>query len=317
MSSTSTLLRANLRTHGRRYFSTGLAVAISTAFIIVTLLFTNTTTSALTRSIREAYRGTTALVTINPSRDNDEEPTPESVTQQFASVTSQIEKIPGVTAVGISTQYPLMGKAHDEREAFFLSPLLPDPFLSLKYTQGKAPATASEIAIPSTSAQELGLQVGETLTLTSQGTQSAHDFTVSGIYDSGSNITAASYVSTEGYTSAVGMGPTGQIRVATNLPGDRYGNPSAAEQDTWVKTLESNLSTVKGVKVQSVASEVERDLKAIQVSGALLTAIALIFPAIATASWHSCVHSVRTSSRCVHLFVVKPTLLARSRRSSA
>ncbi len=281
MSSTSTLLRANLRTHGRRYFSTGLAVAISTAFIIVTLLFTNTTTSALTRSIREAYRGTTALVTINPSHDNDEEPTPESVTQQFASVTSQIEKIPGVTAVGISTQYPLMGKAHDEREAFFLSPLLPDPFLSLKYTQGKAPATASEITIPSTSANELGLQVGETLTLTSQGTESAHDFTVSGIYDSGSNITAASYVSTEGFTSAVGMGPTGQIRVATNLPGDKYGNPSAAEQDTWVKTLESNLSTLNGVKVQSVASEVEKDLKAIQVSGALLTAIALIFPAIA------------------------------------
>lgn len=282
MSSTSTLLRANLRTHGRRYFSTGLAVAISTAFIIVTLLFTNTTTSALTRSIREAYRGTTALVTIDPSRDdNAEEPTPESVTQQFASVTSQIEKIPGVTAVGISTQYPLMGKAHDEREAFFLSPLLPDPFLSLKYTQGKAPATASEITIPSTSATELGLQVGETLTLTSQGTESAHDFTVSGIYDSGSNITAASYVTTEGFTSAVGMGPTGQIRVATNLPGDKYGNPSAAEQDTWVKTLESNLSTVNGVKVQSAASEIEQQLKTIQVSGALLTAIALIFPAIA------------------------------------
>lgn len=282
MSSTSTLLRANLRTHGRRYFSTGLAVAISTAFIIVTLLFTNTTTSALTRSIRETYRGTTALVTIDPSRDdNAEEPTPESVTQQFASVTSQIEKIPGVTAVGISTQYPLMGKAHDEREAFFLSPLLPDPFLSLKYTQGKAPATASEITIPSTSATELGLQVGETLTLTSQGTESAHDFTVSGIYDSGSNITATSYVTTEGFTSAVGMGPTGQIRVATNLSGDKYGNPSAAEQDTWVKTLESNLSTVNGVKVRSAASEIEQQLKTIQVSGALLTAIALIFPAIA------------------------------------
>lgn len=282
MSSTSTLLRANLRTHGRRYFSTGLAVAISTAFIIVTLLFTNTTTSALTRSIREAYRGTTALVTIDPSRDdNAEEPTPESVTQQFASVTSQIEKIPGVTAVGISTQYPLMGKAHDERETFFLSPLLPDPFLSLKYTQGKAPATASEITIPSTSATELGLQVGETLTLTSQGTESAHDFTVSGIYDSGSNITAASYVTTEGFTSAVGMGPTGQIRVATNLSGDKYGNPSAAEQDTWVKTLESSLSTVNGVKVRSAASEIEQQLKTIQVSGALLTAIALIFPAIA------------------------------------
>ena len=33
MSATNSLLSANLRSHGRRYISTGLAVAISTAFI--------------------------------------------------------------------------------------------------------------------------------------------------------------------------------------------------------------------------------------------------------------------------------------------
>ena len=42
MSATSTLLSANLRTHGRRYVSTGLAVAISTAFIAITLIVMTT-----------------------------------------------------------------------------------------------------------------------------------------------------------------------------------------------------------------------------------------------------------------------------------
>ena len=38
MSATTSLLNANLRSHGRRYISTGLAVAISTAFIAITLI---------------------------------------------------------------------------------------------------------------------------------------------------------------------------------------------------------------------------------------------------------------------------------------
>ncbi len=38
MSATNSLLSANLRSHGRRYISTGLAVAISTAFIVITLI---------------------------------------------------------------------------------------------------------------------------------------------------------------------------------------------------------------------------------------------------------------------------------------
>lgn len=282
MSSTSTLLRANLRSHGRRYFSTGLAVAISTAFIIVTLLFTSTMTSTLTKTIREAYRGTTALVTLTPSSDSDQGLNEEAIAEQFASVQSQIEKIPGVSAVGIYTQDPLMAEAHNERTSVLLSPIQPSPMSSLKLEEGKNPATASEIVVPSRVAKDLNLKVGDTFTLISQAEEaSSHAFTVSGIYDSGSNITASSYVNTQGFTVATGTGPIGEIRVATNLSGDAYGNPDKAQQEAWVKTLESNLSSVQGIKVQTVASEIERNLKMIRVSGALLTAIALIFPAIA------------------------------------
>jgi len=69
VSATTRLLKANLHSHGRRYFSTGLAVAISTAFIVITLLFSNTMTSSLTGSVRNSYRGTTSVVTYSPADD--------------------------------------------------------------------------------------------------------------------------------------------------------------------------------------------------------------------------------------------------------
>ena len=51
MSATNSLLSANLRSHGRRYISTGLAVAISTAFIVITLIVMTAMTSGLTSSV--------------------------------------------------------------------------------------------------------------------------------------------------------------------------------------------------------------------------------------------------------------------------
>ena len=67
MSATTSLLNANLRSHGRRYISTGLAVAISTAFIAITLIVMTAMTSGLTSSVYQQYRGGTIVV----SQDKD------------------------------------------------------------------------------------------------------------------------------------------------------------------------------------------------------------------------------------------------------
>ena len=67
MSATNSLLSANLRSHGRRYISTGLAVAISTAFIVITLIVMAAMTSSLTSGVYSQYRGGTIVV----SQDND------------------------------------------------------------------------------------------------------------------------------------------------------------------------------------------------------------------------------------------------------
>lgn len=283
MSATTRLLKANLHSHGRRYFSTGLAVAISTAFIVITLLFSNTMTSSLTGNVRNSYRGTTSVVTYSPNDDGALNMTPAQVGNDFDAITKRIAKIQGVTAVGITTQYPIAVKAGDDQTTLFLSPALAEPLSAVKMSEGKAPATASEIVIPQRTAKESSLKIGDKLTsLSRDEAVSAHEFTIVGTYSSGNRALAPSYVTTQGFEESTGMKPTGVIHVATNAPAvNKYGNPSTDDQEQWTHKLTTELASVKGVKVTSVSATVDKSLREIQISSAMLTAIALIFPAIA------------------------------------
>lgn len=283
MSATTRLLKANLHSHGRRYFSTGLAVAISTAFIVITLLFSNTMTSSLTGNVRNSYRGTTSVVTYSPSEDEALNMTAAQVGNDFDALTQKIAKIQGVTAVGITAQYPIAVKAGNDQTTLFLSPALAESLSAVKMTEGKAPATASEIVIPQRTAKESSLKIGDKLTsLSRDDAVSAHEFTIVGTYSSGNRALAPSYVTTEGFEASTGMKPTGEIHVATNAPAvNKYGNPSTDDQEQWTHKLTTELASVKGVKVTSVSATVDKSLREIQVSAAMLTAIALIFPAIA------------------------------------
>ena len=283
MSATTRLLKANLHSHGRRYFSTGLAVAISTAFIVITLLFSNTMTSSLTGNVRNSYRGTTSVVTYSPSEDEAPNMTAAQFGNDFDALTQKIAKIQGVTAVGITTQHPIAVKAGNDQTTIFLSPALAEPLSAVKMSEGKAPATASEIVIPQRTAQESSLKIGDKLTsLSHDEAVSAHEFTIVGTYSSGNRALAPSYVTTQGFEESTGMKPTGEIHVATNAPAvNKYGNPSTDDQEQWTHKLTTELASVKGVKVTSVSATVDKSLREIQISSAMLTAIALIFPAIA------------------------------------
>ena len=283
MSATTRLLKANLHSHGRRYFSTGLAVAISTAFIVITLLFSNTMTSSLTGNVRNSYRGTTSVVTYSPSEDEALNMTAAQVGNDIDALTQKIAKIQGVTAVGITTQHPIAVKAGNDQTTIFLSPALAEPLSAVKMSEGKAPATASEIVIPERTAKESSLKIGDKLTsLSRDDAVSAHEFTIVGTYSSGNRALAPSYVTTQGFEESTGMKPTGEIHVATNAPAvNKYGNPSTDDQEQWTHKLTTELASVKGVKVTSVSATVDKSLREIQISSAMLTAIALIFPAIA------------------------------------
>ena len=56
------LLRSNVKSHARRYTATGLAVAISMAFVVIALAFSAGMNASLTKSVRESYAGVAAVV---------------------------------------------------------------------------------------------------------------------------------------------------------------------------------------------------------------------------------------------------------------
>ena len=209
--------------------------------------------------------------------------TAAQVGNDFDALTQKIAKIQGVKAVGITAQYPITVKAGDDQTTLFLSPALAEPLSAVKMTEGKAPATASEIAIPQRTAKESSLKIGDKVTtLSHDDAVSAHEFTIVGTYSSGNRTFAPSYVTTEGFEASTGMKPTGEIHVATNAPAvNKYGNPSTDDQEQWTKKLTTELTSFKGVKVKSASATMDESLRAVQVSAAMLTAIALIFPAIA------------------------------------
>ena len=100
MSATNSLLSANLRSHGRRYISTGLAVAISTAFIVITLIVMAAMTSSLTSGVYSQYQGGTIVV----SQDND---APEGAIE---SAEKALKDTNGVTAIKHMAQWPVVAQ---------------------------------------------------------------------------------------------------------------------------------------------------------------------------------------------------------------
>lgn len=148
MSATNSLLSANLRSHGRRYISTGLAVAISTAFIVITLIVMTAMTSGLTSSVYSQYRGGTIVVTQN--KDATDESTQRA--EEILRSTS------GVTAIKHMAQWPADAQTDATRAGLYVSPLAPKPFADLDLSAGTAPTADDQIAIPEHTALTLSLR---------------------------------------------------------------------------------------------------------------------------------------------------------------
>ena len=153
MSATNSLLSANLRSHGRRYISTGLAVAISTAFIVITLIVMTAMTSGLTSSVYSQYRGGTIVVSQNDDA-------PEGAIENAEKTLSATS---GVTAIKHMAQWPADAQTDTTRAGLYVSPMAPKPFAGLDLSAGTAPTADDEIVIPEHTALTLSLKVGDTV----------------------------------------------------------------------------------------------------------------------------------------------------------
>ena len=274
MSATNSLLRANLRSHGRRYISTGLAVAISTAFIVITLIVMTAMTSGLTSSVYDQYRGGTIVVSQNP--DATDESTQRA--EEILAATS------GVTAIKHMAQWPAEAQTDATRGQLYVSPLAPKPFADLDLSAGTKPTSDDQITIPEHTASALSLKVGDTVRVRAGFTEGDYrTLTIVGTTRSNtiSMGVPASYVTDGGFSSIFGTTASGQFIVATSGAADSNANPPSATQDEWVARANSALSGISGVTVTSVHQAIQDDLNQARLGASVTMGIMLIFPAIA------------------------------------
>ena len=275
MSATNSLLRANLRSHGRRYISTGLAVAISTAFIVITLIVMTAMTSGLTSSVYDQYRGGTIVV----SQNND---APEGAIE---SAEKALAATSGVTAIKHMAQWPAEAQSDATRGQLYVSPLAPKPIADLDLSAGTKPTADDQITIPEHTARSLSLAVGDTVRVRAGFTEGDYR-TLTIVGTTRSNTISmgipASYVTDGGFSAIFGTTASGRFIVATSgADADSNANPPSATQDEWVATANSALSGVSGVTVTSVHKAIQDDLDQARLGATMTIGIMLIFPAIA------------------------------------
>ena len=274
MSATNSLLSANLRSHGRRYISTGLAVAISTAFIVITLIVMTAMTSGLTSSVYSQYRGGTIVVSQNDDA-------PEGAIENAEKTLSATS---GVTAIKHMAQWPADAQTDATRAGLYVSPMAPKPFAGLDLSAGTAPTADDQIVIPEHTALTLSLKVGDTVRVRAGFTEGDRTLTVVGTTRSNaiSMGVPASYVTDGGFSAIFGTTASGKFIVATSgADTDSNANPPSATQDEWVATANSALSGVSGVTVTSVHQAIQDDLNQARLGASMTMGIMLIFPAIA------------------------------------
>ena len=275
MSATHSLLSANLRSHGRRYISTGLAVAISTAFIAITLIVMTAMTSGLTSSVYDQYRGGTIVV----SQNND---APEGAIE---SAEKTLNATSGITAIKHMAQWPADAQTDATRGQLYVSPLAPKPFADLDLSAGTKPTADDQITIPEHTASALSVTVGDTVRVRAGFTEGDYR-TLTIVGTTRSNTISmgipASYVTDGGFSAIFGTTASGRFIVATSgADTDSNANPPSATQDEWVARANSALSGISGVTVTSVHKAIQDDLDQARLGATMTMGIMLIFPAIA------------------------------------
>ena len=275
MSATSTLLSANLRTHGRRYVSTGLAVAISTAFIAITLIVMTTLAASLSAGVYSRYQGGTIVV------ERDKGGTEESMSR----ATEALKALPGVSGIKEMGQWPGDAQSDYSRGKLYVSILPSDPFEKPRLTRGKLPESDTEIVIPESTASTLKLSVGDTLGIrpgySSREYRSVSIVGLTPSRTSGADL-PASYLTDKGFAAVYGTSSTGAILVATSsTDADQNANPPVATQETWVASANSALAGIPDITVSTVKDKIKEDLDQAQIGSTATMAIMLVFPAIA------------------------------------
>nr|WP_300340852.1 FtsX-like permease family protein [Actinomyces sp.] len=227
------LLSANVRAHARRYVATGLAVAISAAFVVLFFSFTSGLSRSMTQAEADRFTGVSAVVTPGDDATLEED-------VNLHSIVDDVSAVDGVTAVSPVRQAVMAVSHEGKRVTRALMTLNPEPFSSPALSRGELPTTSDGILISEDLARALSVDVGSTVDVSPAFTEDAQSttMTVTGVTTSRPMQDGLVYVTGEGMDHLPSdTASTDQLLVAGESP-----TPSNAQQEELAVAISAALA---------------------------------------------------------------------------
>src|SRR5699024_4475175 len=258
-----TLIRiawSNLRSASGRLFAATIAIAVSVAFIVAALLFSQAFGDTLRDQVRHPWAGADVASTASRSANNDPaDPAPQTDSAPPPAAGSVSAAADGTTVAPMPTHVP---QNQDE-------PIT-----------GSAPEADDELMLHEADAQTLGLGVGDELTMqTIDGTGGSgsddRTYTVSGIMPGSSASATALYLTDAGLQTVPSELTADSVRVVAADGTDRG---DLAES---VDTVVAEAGSADALTVQTVDQVVNEQLEAMSDSTNVLNTVGLAFGLLA------------------------------------
>ncbi|OZG57582.1 ABC transporter permease [Bifidobacterium myosotis] len=167
-----------MRKNGRMLIPAGIAILIGTAFIAATFLFSNTMGDALVHQQTALYGGANYMVT--PDSEALKNASEDEQSKAYATTVAdfqldRLRTIDGVEDVRVDATVPRLTVAKGDRHVtgIAIGTAKSLSLLPVTVSDGNQPIDNDEIALPRSVAEQLGVGVGDTVTVNSPAAQAA------------------------------------------------------------------------------------------------------------------------------------------------
>ncbi|TPF95950.1 ABC transporter permease [Bifidobacterium sp. UTBIF-78] len=212
-----------MRKNGRMLIPAGIAILIGTAFIAATFLFSNTMGDALVHQQTALYGGANYVVT--PDSEALKNATEDEQSKAYATTVAdfqldRLRTIDGVEDVRVDVTVPRLTVAKGDRHVtgIAIGTAKSLSLLPVTVSDGNQPIDNDEIALPRSVAEQLGVSVGDTVTVNSLAAQAAIEGNAAG-----AGASAGEFSTAGGATTGSGANSSAMTVRVTGLTDDPNG----------------------------------------------------------------------------------------------
>src|SRR5690606_9432085 len=240
---------SSLRRASSRLVAAGIAVAVSVAFMVAALLFSQAFGDTLENQVRSSWAGTDIAVMTDDSADpSDPQESAEVLTDDLLE---DVTAVSGVADAHIEESGFLMANAGSTSVTASVTGLPAD---GTEPAEGSLPQAADQVALTAEDAESLGVAVGDTITLEGVTSGPGEDsVTVSGLLPDTASMRLTLHMTEEGLEQAPAEVVPDAIRVRADDGAD-----SAALASAIGDALDGAPVTV--LTVEEVVQEQLKDL---------------------------------------------------------